>query len=47
MAEKDGLTRLEIALAEADRAEAEIADEERRKDEQEIDRLADVLFESV
>ncbi len=43
MAEKAGLTRLDIALAEADRVEAAIAEQERRKDEQEMNRLIELL----
>lgn len=37
------MTRLKIALAEADRIESEIAEDERRKDEREMDRLIDLL----
>lgn len=43
MAEKERLTRLEIALAEVDRIESAIADEERRKDEREMERLVERL----
>ena len=45
MAEKAGLSRLEIALAEVDRIEARIAEQERRNDAQELERLTDLLVD--